>query len=68
MRKTFTTQMARLGVNKEIRDRLTNRMDASVDAKHYNFHDYYEEKKEALDQWDKEVARIIAPKNNALAE
>lgn len=68
MRKTFTTQMARLGVYKEIRDRLTNRMDASVDAKHYNFHDYYEEKKEALDRWDKEIARIVAPKNDALAE
>jgi integrase len=59
MRKTFTTQMAKLGVSKEIRDRLTNRMDSSIDFRHYNFHDYFEEKKVALELLDAEIGRIV---------
>lgn len=59
MRKTFITGLARLNVPKEIRDRITNHADPSVDGMHYNMHDYMEEKRDALQKWGDELMKIV---------
>lgn len=60
MRKTFITHMARMGISLEIRNRMTNHTDSSVDFRSYNFHDYRIQKSEALQRWDEEISRILA--------
>lgn len=62
MRRTFITQLARLGISVELRNRLTNHADSSVDGI-YNQHDYYSQKSEALAIWDQEILRICNPKD-----
>ena len=64
LRKTFITQMARLGIGREIRDRLTNHVDPSVDARHYNAYDYLSEKRAALQLWDTELREICGSVSN----
>lgn len=59
MRRTFITNMARLNVPIEIRNRLTNHADQSVDGI-YNQHDYLEQKRDALKKWDRQVNSIIS--------
>jgi integrase len=59
LRRTFITNMARLGVPVEIRNRLTNHADPTVDGL-YNQHDYLEEKRTALIRWERKVRKIIA--------
>lgn len=58
MRRTFITHMARLYVPTEIRNRLTNHADQSVDGI-YNQHDYLEQKREALKKWDLHLIEVI---------
>ena len=58
LRKTFVSIMARLGVPLEIRDRLTNHTNSAIDGL-YNMHDYFQEKKEALEKYDKELRDIV---------
>ena len=59
MRRTFITNMARLGIPTEIRNRLTNHADQSVDGV-YNQHDYLEQKHDALIRWDRQLRAIIS--------
>jgi integrase len=61
LRKTFITQMATLNVSREVRDRLTNHADPSVDARHYNAHDYLTEKLDALRKWETALTKIVSP-------
>ncbi len=58
MRRTFITNMARLNVPVEIRNRLTNHADQSVDGI-YNQHDYLEQKRAALKRWECRLQEII---------
>jgi integrase len=69
MRRTFITNMARLNVPTEIRNRLTNHADQSVDGI-YNQHDYLEQKRDALEKWGHYLNRIIVgvPKNSNVAQ
>jgi hypothetical protein len=50
--------MARLGISRFVVDRVTNHVDQSVTGRHYDFHDYEAEKREALGTWASEVERI----------
>jgi integrase len=59
MRRTFITNMARLSIPTEIRNRLTNHADQSVDGV-YNQHDYLEQKRDALIRWDRQLRAIIS--------
>lgn len=59
LRKTFITNMASLGVPREIRDRLTNHADPSVDGRHYNAHEYLNEKADALRKWEAALLNIV---------
>jgi len=58
LRDTFTTFAARLGIQRELRNRLTNHIDSSIDGRHYNAHDYLEEKRQALRKVGSEILRI----------
>lgn len=59
MRRTFITHLARMGVSVDLRNRLTNHADHSVDGI-YNQHDYLIEKRDILEKWDKELSVIIS--------
>jgi hypothetical protein len=48
LRRTAKTIMGRLGVSKEIRDRLQNHAATDVSSKHYDRYDYLAEKKQGL--------------------
>jgi integrase len=59
LRTTFLTSLARLRVPQEIRQRLVNHADGSIEAVHYNMHDYDAEKWEAGLQWDSHLRRVF---------
>jgi len=59
MRRTFITHLARMGVSIDVRNRLTNHADHSIDGI-YNMHEYLIEKREALENWEQELTKIIS--------
>jgi hypothetical protein len=54
------TRLAELRVPKEVRDRVLNHVVGDVGNRHYNLHDYIDEKREALARWARMVAAIAA--------
>ena len=60
LRRTFSTRLASLGVAKELRDRLLNHIGGDVESRHYNLHDYSEQKRAALEMWCNVLAAILA--------
>lgn len=60
IRRTVETNLARLGIIREIRDRILNHKDSSVSGKHYNIHDYLAEKRAALEAWDAKLSQIVS--------
>jgi integrase len=63
LRRTVGTNLARLGVTKDIRARLLNHVDGarSVTDAVYNQHEFSAEKRAALELWEAELHRIITP-------
>jgi integrase len=59
LRRTLGTRLAELRVHKEIRDRVLNHIPSDVGSKHYNVHDYSDEKRDALERWASVVTSII---------
>jgi integrase len=51
LRRTVGTRLAELRVPKEIRDRVLNHTSGDVGTRHYNRHDFADEKREALTRW-----------------
>ena len=60
MRRTVGTRLAEMRIAKEIRDRVLNHTASDVGSKHYNVHDYIDEKREALTRWSQMVKAITA--------
>jgi integrase len=58
-RDTFISRTAEIGIGRALRDRLTNHADISVDGRHYNAYEYYDEKLKALLLWDKALQKIV---------
>jgi integrase len=60
LRRTVSTRLARMGIPKEIRDRILNHITSRRDpeSKHYNLYEFEKEKRAALDQWAAEIAAI----------
>ena len=58
---TVGTNLARLGVSKDIRARMLNHVDGarSVTDAVYNQHEFWAEKRDALELWEVELRRII---------
>jgi integrase len=59
LRRTVETRLAELRVPKEIRDRVLNHIPSDVGSKHYNRHDYADEKRAALTRWSLAVSSIL---------
>lgn len=59
LRRTVETGLARLGIGREVRDRVLNHKDRSVSGVHYNKHDYLPEKRTALEKWAREIRRVV---------
>jgi integrase len=62
LRRTVNTRLAMLGIAKEIRDRCLNHITGLrvPESRHYNRYEFQQEKRDALGQWDKSLAAIIA--------
>ena len=60
--------MAALRVPKEIRDRVLNHITPGVGSKHYNLHDYADEKRDALNRWAKFVNALVTGIGAAVVE
>jgi len=58
-RTTFLTSLARLRVPQEVRQRLVNHSDGSIETVHYNMYDYDEEKWAAGLRWDAHLRSIF---------
>jgi integrase len=61
LRRTVGTRLAELRVPREVRDGVLNHAARDVGTKHYNLHDYADEKREALNRWAVAVAAILDP-------
>lgn len=59
LRRTVKTHMARIGILKEIRDRIQGHAMNDIASKHYDRHDYFNEKRTGLLRWEAELNRII---------
>ncbi len=68
LRRTVETGMAISKVPKEYRDRVLNHVDSSVGGKHYNMHDYADEKRDALEKWVRRLDMLLEtdPANNVI--
>ena len=62
MRRTFKTLAGKAGLTQEIRDRLQNHARFDVSSRHYDRYSYMDEKREAMDIWDKFVRDMIRDK------
>jgi len=57
--------MAKIGITKELRDRIQNHnLKNDVAEKHYNMYDYIEEKRNGLKVWNDYLELILNPKKN----
>jgi integrase len=63
LRRTINTRLARMGIHKEIRDRVLNHITSLRDpeSKHYNLYEFEKEKRDALSRWAAEIEAIIRP-------
>jgi integrase len=68
LRRTVETRLAALRVPKEIRDRVLNHITPGVGSKHYNLHDYADEKRDALNRWAKFVNALVTGTGGAVVE
>jgi integrase len=59
LRRTFRTRLPQIGVPADIRDRLMNHIPSDVGSKHYDHHDYLDEKRAALCSWQTALSAIL---------
>lgn len=59
LRRSLGTRLAELRVPKEIRDRVLNHTASDVGSKHYNLHDYADERRDALTRWSAALSAIL---------
>jgi hypothetical protein len=61
LRRTVGTNLARLGISKDIRARLLNHVEGarSVTDAVYNQHEFWHKKRAALELWERDLKRII---------
>jgi hypothetical protein len=63
LRRSCNSQLARIGIPKEIRDRTLNHITSLRDpeSKHYNLYEFQSEKRQALSKWANEIVAVIEP-------
>jgi hypothetical protein len=60
--KPWKTLAGQAGISKEMRDRLQNHIRTSdVSSRHYDRYDYLSERRNAMEQWDLFMDRILVP-------
>lgn len=60
IRRTWKTLAAKIGIQKDIRDRVQNHALRDVASKHYDRYDYLPEKRAAVKTWNEYLTGIIA--------
>jgi integrase len=66
LRRTVGTRLAELRIPKELRDRVLNHAPGDVGSKHYNLHDYADEKRDALTRWAAVIEAIVTDASAAV--
>jgi integrase len=63
LRRTTNTRLAKMGITKEVRDRVLNHITSRRDpeGRNYNLYEYRAEKAAALNQWAAEIASLLKP-------
>lgn len=61
VRRTVETEMARLGFSKDLRAHLLSHGLGGVQDRHYDRYDRIDEKREALEKWEKHLLALMAP-------
>lgn len=66
LRRTANMRLAKMGVSKEVRDRVLNHISSRRDpeGKNYNLYEYRKEKAAALNRWADEIAAVVKPLAN----
>lgn len=59
LRRTCATRLGELGFLDEVIAKVLNHAPTSVTGRHYNHHNGFEKKKEALDEWAKQLSNIV---------
>ncbi len=59
LRRTFTSGMAKLGIDRLVVQRLLNHLDQSVTGKHYDQYDRWTERVNAMATWSKQLNEIV---------
>ena len=59
LRRSLETRLAELRVPKEVRDRVLNHVSSDVGDKHYNLHDYADQKRDALMRWSGALSAVL---------
>jgi integrase len=59
LRRTVKTHMKKSGLGSEITERIQARVFGDVGSRHYDKHDYLEEKRTALELWQKYLQQVI---------
>jgi integrase len=59
IRRTFKTLAGEARLSKDIRDRLQNHAQTDVSSAHYDRYDYWEEKQEAVQKWERWLASKV---------
>jgi len=61
LRRTFATNLAKLGIKGDLIDRLLNHVNGGV-RKIYDRYDYVEEKTEAMNKWSDHLSELLGLK------
>ncbi len=59
IRRTVSTGMSELRIDKEVRQKVLNHTDRSVIGEHYDAYEYLKEKRSALERWQAHLFAII---------
>lgn len=62
LRRTWKTLAGKVGISKEIRDRIQNHALQDVSSKNYDRWSYLPEKRAAMAKWDRYVRGLLARK------
>jgi len=60
IRRTCETMLAKMGVSKDVRARILSHGIGGVQDRHYDMHDYADEKRAALEAWEATLVEIQA--------
>jgi len=67
LRRTARTELARLGIPKHIAERILNHKKEDLDGT-YDLHEYFDEKRAALEQWEQRLLQLKRVRREAEGE